>query len=113
MTDAQWYLSVRHYFCFDGKPDDEIPYDRSGLDGIAAFVQVDTYGRKAMKPTRHPNIYKALVHTKGAVNLHIKMYAEDRAKGYLPDDEFGQLCMNINPPKWFIKAIENQAKKFI
>ena len=65
-----------------------------------------------IKPTYEPNKLKTLLKTKGSVNLHIKMYAEDRAKGYLPKIEFDKICTEYDLPSWFIDAVENQKKKY-
>lgn len=53
-----------------------------------------------------------LLKTKGSVNLHIKMYAEDRAKGYLPKVEFDKICSEYDLPSWFIGAVERQKFKY-
>lgn len=112
LNQIKWYFSVRKIFDFDGKPYEEIESHPSGCTGFKAFYIVDTHGRKKIPVTRHPNIYKSLMKTKGSVNLHIKMYAEDRAKGILPRIEFDEICKQINAPSWFIEAVENQKWKY-
>ena len=107
-----WYFSLRKKFTFDGKLDEEVEFDINGVDGFTLFYLVDTNGRKKIKPTKHPNIYKALMKTKSSINLHIKMYAEDRESGVLPKIEFEEICKEINAPPWFIDAVENQKLKF-
>lgn len=104
LRDFNWYLKVRHVFTFDGQPERDIIYDRGGIDGRRAFYFFDSVGR--LKPTRHPNLLKALLKTKGSVNLHIKMYKEDRLKGLLSPVEFRGMCIKWKAPKWFYNAVE-------
>jgi|SRR5215217_5453734 len=110
LNDFSWYLSVRHAFSFDGQLyNTDIVYDKNGLDGRHAFHVLDSTGK--MMPTQHPNILRQILKTKGSTNLHIKMYAEDRAKGYLPKVTFSDICLEYKVPAWFIKAVESQALK--
>jgi len=113
IRDVKWYLSVRHLFDFDGRTneyhDSRVVLDSSGVDGVRAFHILDSTGK--IKPTKHPNILKALLKTKGSVNLHIKMYAEDRASGLLPKIEFDELLKVIDAPDWFKNAVESQKAK--
>lgn len=108
--DFCWYLSLRKIFSFDGKSD-YIPLVGIGLSAKQAFYLIDTQGK--YYPTKHPNILKALIKTKGSINLHIKMYAEDRASGVLPKAEFERICSEINAPEWFYKAVEHQKLKYL
>ncbi len=112
LIQIKWYLKVRHHFKFDGKPFEEIEYDRTSVNGIEAFYIADSQGKKAIKSTRHPNIYKTLFKVKGSVNLHIKMWAEDRAKGVLPKVLFEEIVKELNLPNWVIEAVENQKGKY-
>jgi hypothetical protein len=59
-----------------------------------------------------PVLFKKLLNTKASINLHIKMYAEDRARGYLPKIEFDDMCREIYFPNWFINAVESQKYKY-
>ena len=115
--DFRWYLTVRHYFNFDGtniyynkKGNTIINISKSGIDGIESFYQFDTYGK--ISETKHPNILHTLLKVKGSVNLHIKMYAEDRAKGVLPKMLFNEICADIKAPDWFVDAVETQKYKY-
>jgi hypothetical protein len=112
LEQIKWYFSLRKKFNFDGKPFEEVVFDRNGIDGVTLFYNVDSRGKRVLKPTRHPNIYQSLMKTKSSINLHIKMYAEDRAKGILPKIEFEKICEEINAPKWFIDAVENQKNRY-
>lgn len=116
-ADFRWYLSVRHQFSFDGtaeytnkKGQPIIVYDRKGVSGKQAFFIWDSTGKVA--PTKHPNLLHALLKTKGSVNLHIKMYAEDRATGVLPKLIFeSEICEALRVPAWFREAVEKQKEK--
>jgi hypothetical protein len=115
--DVKWYLSVRHIFNFDGvaeyrsrKGDLLINYNSEGVDGVQAFFLWDSNG--IIAPTKHPNLLKTLLKVKGSVNLHIKMYAEDRAGGILTEGCLKDICEETSAPEWFKVAIENQKLKF-
>ncbi len=115
--DFKWYLRVRHDFNFDGtaeylnkKGEKIIQYDKKGVDGKRAFFEYDSNG--VIKPTKHPNLLHSLLKTKGSVNLHIKMYAEDRAHFRFPYVEFRALCISLGAPDWFREAVENQKYKY-
>jgi hypothetical protein len=132
--DFKWYLSVRHYFNFDGKSEyvnkngkDVIIYDKNGLSGKESFYRFDSNG--LILPTKHPNILHTLLKTKGSANLHIKMYAQSRAEELLSFQEFVGNGTNLewkienntpipvytksiaklyNFPDWVINAVEKQ-----
>ena len=114
--DINWYLKMRAMFDFDGSGNyknrqgqDIIVFDRSGVSGKEAFYKWDSTGKTL--PTRHPNLLHTLLRTKGSVNLHIKMYAEDRAKGLFPLIEFRAFCIKYHCPTWFKEAVERQKFK--
>lgn len=115
--DYRWYLSVSDVFSFDGTKDyynkkgvELIQFDKNGKTAKECFYLYDSNG--VIKPTCEPKELKILLKTKGSVNLHIKMYAEDRAKGYLPKVEFDEITKNFDLPEWFIKAVEKQKYKY-
>lgn len=114
--DFKWFLSMRKIFNFDGvdkyfnkKGENIIQYDKNGLNGKEVFYLYDSNG--VIKPTKHPNLLLTLLKVKGSVNLHIKMYAEDRVSGNLNLIELRALCIYFKSPKWFIEAIEKQKIK--
>ena len=116
-SDYTWYLSVKDKFSFDGSSEyfnkkgiDIIQHDKNGLTAKECFYLFDSKG--VINPTKEPIELKELLKTKGSVNLHIKMYAEDRAKGVLPRIEFDKICEEFNVPKWFIKSVEKQKHKY-
>lgn len=111
--DFKFYMRMRHKFSFDGtleyiskKGEYLIHYDPEGVDGKRAFYEYDTNGK--IFPTRHPNLLHSLLKTKGSVNLHIKMFAEDRAKGRYPLIELRAFCIKYKCPNWFREAVEAQ-----
>ena len=108
--DFQWYLKVRNYFDFDGSAPKDIAYDRNGIDGKKAFLMYDSQGK--LVPTKHPSLLAKLIKVKGGVNLHIKMYAEDRANGCLPKVLFDEICEEVKAPLWFAEAVENQKGRY-
>jgi hypothetical protein len=115
--DYNWYLSVSDIFSFDGTKD---YYNKKGIE----LIQFDTNGKSAkecfylydsngiISKTNQPDELRSLLKTKGSVNLHIKMYSEDRARGYLPKIEFNKICEELNLPDWFVDAVENQKYKY-
>ena len=116
-SDYNWYLSVAHIFNFDGcdnyynkKGVRLIQYSEEGLTAKECFYLYDSQG--VIKQTREAGLLEIILKTKGSVNLHIKMYAEDRAKGYLPKIEFEDMVKELDPPDWFIDAVESQKKKY-
>ena len=115
--DYKWYTSIAHLFCFDGascyinkKGVDLIRYSTKGKTAKECFYLYDSNG--VIKDTCEPKELETLYRTKGSVNLHIKMYAEDRAKGVLPRMVFDQMCIEFNAPSWFVDAVENQKVKY-
>ena len=119
MTDFGWYIKMRHVFNFDGKDEYYVKnkgnpivafvYDKNGIDGLQSFNQIDTFGKQVK--TKHPNIVKTALKTKGSINLHIKMYAEDLTKGLLFLHEIDEWVKDWNAPSWFKEAIIKQSKK--
>ena len=116
-SDYNWFLSVSDKFAFDGtneyfnkKGNPVIVENPSGISAKEAFYLWDSQG--VIKPTNDPQNLLKLLKTKGSVNLHIKMYAEDRASGILGREEFEQMAHSINAPQWFINAVERQKWKY-
>lgn len=116
--DYNWFLSVLDIFNFDGvnyyynkKGDDVIITDlNNGLTAKECFYLYDSQGK--IIPCKEPDLLHKLLKTKGSVNLHIKMFAEDRAKGVLPKIEFMKIVDEFNVPLWFIDAVEKQKFKY-
>ena len=115
--DVKWYLSMRNILNFDGcseyinkKGKSIIIYDKNGVNGIEAFFQYDSNG--IIKPTKHVNLLHTLLKVKGSVNLHIKMYSEDRAKNILSLNELKELSETFKAPEWFYLSVEKQKLKY-
>ena len=115
--DYNWYLSVIDVFNFDGtneylnkRGENIIQFDENGASAKESFFQYDTNGK--ILPTKEPEILHSILKAKGSVNLHIKMYAEDRANGTLSNAELIDLCHYLLAPKWFYDAVENQRVKY-
>jgi len=103
--DFNWYLKFRHTFDFDGRLDRDIEYDTKGIDGKKAFFLFDSQGK--LKPTKHPNLLRTLLKTKGSINLHIKMWKEDRLNGILPRVLFIEECVEpFELLDWMINIID-------
>ena len=91
--DYEWFKSMVDVFSFDGnehytnkKGVDIIQHDTKGNTAKECFYLYDSQGK--IKPTSEPNKLKQLLKVKGSINLQIQMYAEDRARGYLPRIQF-------------------------
>ncbi len=117
IRDVKFYYTNRKRFNFDGVGEyvnksgsPVIVEDIHGVDGVKAFYIYDSQGK--ILPTKHPNLLHSLLKTKGSVNLHIKMYAEDIAKCYLPKIEFDKMAKQINAPDWFTDAVDRQRWKY-
>lgn len=115
--DFNWYMKMRHIFNFDGaegyynkKGEQIVQYNKNGVSGKEAFFQWDSNGK--ILPTKHPNLLHTLLKVKGSSNLHIKMYAEDRAACHFNKIEFRALCIHFKAPQWFREAVENQKIKY-
>lgn len=103
--DFSWYLKYRHTFDFDGRLDRDIVYDKNGIDGKRCFFLYDSQG--ILKPTKHPNLVISLLKTKGSINLHIKMWKEDRYNGCLPKILFIEECIEpFELLDWMISIID-------
>jgi hypothetical protein len=109
--DFAWYLKMRHFFNFDGSLPPDIVFSADGIDGKQAFFLYDSQGKSI--PTKHPALLATLIKIKGGVNLHIKMYAEDRASGLFPGLEFRALSIKLKAPYWFRDAVEHQKWKYV
>lgn len=128
--DFEFYFRNRKIFNFCGTAEPSfVPiYDKSGVDGKAAFFSIENKGINI--PTKHPNILATLLLSKASVNFNIKMWAQGRADGTLPLIEFSQRKVmevyphfeieydkndmenNMGLPKWVIEAVENQKYKY-
>jgi hypothetical protein len=88
--DIYFYLKNRNEFCFSGtlSPDFTPIYSKSGVNGLTAFISIDSQGKNI--PTKHPRLLESLLLTKASVNFQIKQWAQGRADGTLPLSEFSK-----------------------
>jgi hypothetical protein len=88
-----------------------IVHDVNGVDAFDAFIAIDSYG--TAKPTRHPRLLENMLRTKASLNLHIQMYAQDRANGRLPKVLFqSEIVEPFEFLPWMVEAVENQKVKY-
>lgn len=115
--DYHWYMQVSPIFNFDGvdkylskRGEEMIVPDEGGYGAKQCFYSYDSRGK--IIPCCEPQKLKTLFKTKGSVNLHIKMFAEDRAKGILTKPEIESFSTELQAPPWFLEAIERQKWKY-
>ena len=103
--DWNWYVKYKDVFTFDGrdrytnkKGEDLVVFDENGKTAKECFYLWDSNGK--IEPCKEPELYKQILKCKGSVNFNIKMWAEDRAKGYLPKVVFSKECRD-EQEKWF------------
>jgi len=116
--DYAWYLQVSNIFNFDGKMfytnKKGVPLVqedlKKGKSAKYCFYFWESFGK--INTCKEPSKLKKLLKTKGSVNLHMKTYAQDRARGYLPLLEFNKICEEVCAPSWFRKGVENAKHKY-
>lgn len=110
LTPNTIYRGKDHEWRLEIEVEDCVLYHPNGVDGIEAFVQIDSYG--VVRATRHPALLFSLLQAKASLNLHIKMYAEDRANGRLPRILFDAIAKEFEFKEWMINAVENQKTQY-
>lgn len=89
-----------------------IDYRKDGVDAKQAFFTFESTGK--LLPTKHPLLFHSLLKCKASANFHIKLYAQDRANGFLSRYELEQeIYAEVDPPQWFKDAVENNMIKFM
>lgn len=112
--DYDWYVKYKDIFIFDGtlqytdKNNNSIFINSLvGLTAKECFYVYDSTGR--ISPCREIELYKQLHKCKGSINFNIKMWAEDRANGYLGKLEFMEdIIPKYELLDWMIVAVEKQ-----
>lgn len=112
--DYNWYFKFRDVFTFDGtmeytdKDNNTIfVEDENGLSAKECFYKYDSTGK--VYPCREVELYKQIHKCKGSINFNIKMWAEDRGKGWLGKMEFDEeFVPQYELLDWMIEAVENQ-----
>lgn len=116
--DYDWYLKYRDTFNFDGSGDYtnkkgepliQTDYNH-GKRAKDCFWSFDSNGK--ILPTCEPVLLFKILKCKGSINFNIKMWAEDRANGYLPYIEFEEIIKEFELLPWMVDAVENQAFKY-
>lgn len=109
--DWNWYLKYKSVFIFDGAINREIKEDLiNGKTAKECFYIFDSQGK--MPPTKEKEILLQILKCKGSINFNIKMWAEDRAKGYLPKIEFQNIIEEFELLDWMVEAVEKQKYKY-
>lgn len=106
--DYDWYLKYKDSFDFDGSIDtsDKVIYDENGKTAKECFYRYDSMGK--ILPTSEPELLFKIYKCKGSINFNIKMWAEDRAKGYLPKINFQDIINEFELLPWMVEAVEKQ-----
>lgn len=109
--DWNWYYKYRNIFTFDGSYDRILSYDEfEGYNAKHCFYILDSKGK--VLQTNEPRLLTEILKCKGSINLHIKMWAEDRAKGILPKIEFEKIIEEFELLPWMTEAVEKQKFKY-
>lgn len=115
--DYAWYLKWKDTFVFDGtaeyvdrKGKSIFVYDEMGLSAKECFAIYDSKGK--ISPCREIELYKQIHKCKGSINFNIKIWAEDRGKGWLGKNEFMEtIAIEYELLDWMINAVEQQRMK--
>jgi hypothetical protein len=81
-------------------------------DGYSAFeclYAYETYGKK--EPCREINLLETFLQAKGTLDFQIKLWAEDRAKGWLSRIELMEIIEELKYEQWVFTATENLTRK--
>lgn len=111
--DYNWYLKYKDEFDFDGTPDtwDKVVYDVNGKSAKECFYKYDSTGK--IIPTCEPELLYQIHKCKGSINFNIKMWAEERGKGWLGKIEFMRdHVQEFELLDWMINAVEQQRMKW-
>lgn len=107
--DYIWYLKYKDTFDFDGSCEttNKIKIDlEKGKAAKECFYIYDSKG--IIIYTSEPNLLYQLFKCKGSINFNIKMWAEDRGKGYLGKNEFQEIIKEFELLPWMVEAVEKQ-----
>lgn len=81
-------------------------YDKDGHDAITCLFYFESQGK--ILPCKEIDLLEEYLQAKGSLDLMIKMWAEDRAKGWLGLNEFKQMKKEMNMSDWVFNAVEGQ-----
>ncbi len=107
--NRDWEFYLRHIdsFAFSGAIPKEFEYDPDGPDAKATFYHWES--DCILFPTSEPELLQKVHTTKGAVNFHIKLWADGYSELFEPVDSY--LDSFDNPPHWIRKAFENTLRR--
>lgn len=115
--DFEWYSKKSDIFNFDGSfeyynktGESLIQFEENGMPAKKAFYLYDSQGK--IVKTKEPVLLRELYRCKGSINLNIKMWAEDRAKGILPKILFDEMVKELELLDWMVEAVEKQKVKY-
>lgn len=115
-TDYNWYLKYYNIFNFDAEicrrnknGDKVVVSDSNGKSAKECFYLWDSKG--LITPCREAEELEKILRCKGAINFNIKMWAEDRGKGFLGKLEFDEIIKEYKLLDWMINAVEMQKFK--
>lgn len=111
--DYNWYLKYKDRYTFDGTIDtaDKVRVDlENGKSAKECFYVYDSRGK--VIPTSEPELLFQIHKCKGSINFNIKMWAEDRAKGYLPGLLFDEMIEELELMDWMVEAVEKQKYRY-
>jgi len=115
--DFEWYSKNSNIFNFDGSfeyynkvGESLIHFEENGVPAKKAFYLYDSQGK--IVKTKEPELLRELYKCKGSINLNIKMWAEDRAKGILPKILFDEMVKELELLDWMVEAVEKQKVKY-
>lgn len=84
-------------------------YDKEGQCAISCLFYFESQGK--VLPCKEIELLESYFQAKGSLDLMIKMWAEDRAKGWLGLNEFKQMREEMAMSEWVFNAVENQKVK--
>ena len=102
--DWDWFVKYKEVFNFHGKSPVKFIETKEGLSAKECFQKFDSKGIKL--PCCEIELLNEILICKGSINLNIKMWAEDRAKGILPKIEFDKICKEYELLDWMIQSVE-------
>jgi hypothetical protein len=114
--DYNFYKSNIDLFSFSGSQFDypskhcNVIEDCKGVTAKESFYYWESNGE--IVPTKEPKLLKGILKAKSSINLHIKEWAMDRAKAYLPKIVWLDMVKEMNLPQWVYEAVENQKSKY-
>lgn len=113
--DWEFYNRNRHALDFAAvdirQKYNQFQYSETGHTAKECFWALDSQGIHL--PCKEIDLLYEILTCKASVNFHIKMWAEDRARGWLGKWEMeNQIAPEFDLPQWVLDATESQKIKF-